>query len=186
VGSVFLVNEHVRARIKRIRLEKRLKLVDAASRSGLAVSSYGCMESGFYKINLDNLFRILGALDADISDVWPVETVVSEAESSPAQQLRAQAFRFNEVVSLSRAEGAALFRVRENRCNVLFQQTLDDVLVERLILQLEAGNRSVKGAWFQKQRLGSLFVLFLKVKQCPSYVGKLAEDYLTIWSQALQ
>ena len=103
MGSVFLVNEHVRARIKRIRLEKRLKLVDAASRSGLAVSSYGCMESGFYKINLDNLFRILGALDADISDVWPVETVVSEAESSPAQQLRAQAFRFNEVVSLSRA-----------------------------------------------------------------------------------
>lgn len=186
MGSVFLVNEYVRSRIRRIRLEKRLKLVDAASQSGLAVSSYACMESGFYKINLDNLFRILGALEADISDVWPVETLASEAESSAAQQLRAQAFRFNEVVSLARADGAALFRVRESQCSVVFHQTLDDPLLERLILQLEAGKSTVKGAWFQKQRLGSLFVLFLKVEQCPSYVGKLAEDYLTIWSQALQ
>jgi transcriptional regulator with XRE-family HTH domain len=186
MGSGYLVNEFVRSQLKRLRLEKGLKLVEAASQSGLAVSSYACMESGFYKINLDNLFRILGALEADISDVWPVETLTSEAENSAAQQMRVQAFRFNEVVSLSRAEGAALFRVRENQCSVLFHQTLNDVLLERLVLQLEVGNPSVEGAWFKKQRLGSLFVLFLKVKKCPGYVGKLAEDYLTIWSQALQ
>ncbi len=186
MGSAYLVNEYVRARIRRIRLEKGLKLVDAASQSGLAVSSYGCMESGYYRINLDSLFRILGALEADISDVWPLETLASDAESSPAHQLRAQAFRFGEVVSLAGAEGAALFRVRESQCSVLFQQTLDDVLLERLVLQLEAGKPTVEGAWFQKQRLGSLFILFLKVKQCPGYVGKLVEDYLTRWSQALQ
>lgn len=184
--SAYLVNEFVRSQLKRIRLEKGLKLVEAASQSGLAVSSYACMESGFYKINLDNLFRILGALEADISDVWPVETLTSEKENSAAQQLRVQAFRFNEVVSLSRAEGAALFRIRENQCSVLFHQTLNDVLLERLVLQLEVGKPSVEGTWFKKQRLGSLFVLFLKVNKCPRYVGKLAEDYLTIWSQALQ
>lgn len=186
MGSAYLVNEYVRARLRRIRLDKGLKLVDAASQSGLAVSSYACMESGFYKINLDNLFRILGALGADISDVWPVETVAAEAEISAAQQARVQAFRFSEVVSLSGAEGAALFRVQSGRCSVLFHQTLDDVLLERLALQVEAGSPSVEGSWFEKERLGSLFVLFLKVKQCPGYVGKLAEDYLTIWSQALQ
>lgn len=44
---------------------------EVARRSGIAPGSYSCLENGWYKINLDNLFRILQVLKSDVTEVWP-------------------------------------------------------------------------------------------------------------------
>lgn len=44
---------------------------EVARRAGIAPGSYSCLENGWYKINLDNLFRILQVLKANVKEVWP-------------------------------------------------------------------------------------------------------------------
>lgn len=44
------------------------KLADLA---GIPRGSYGALESGTYRLSLENLFRLLGVLGMDASDVWP-------------------------------------------------------------------------------------------------------------------
>lgn len=65
------LNGYVRYRIRRLRLEKGLKTREVAERSGIALGSYSCLETGRYRINLKNLFRILAALGVPIGEVWP-------------------------------------------------------------------------------------------------------------------
>ncbi len=69
--SKALVNQFVAENLRTIRIAKGMKVQEVARRAGLAYSSYSCLEGGWYKINLDNLFRILLALDTDVSEVWP-------------------------------------------------------------------------------------------------------------------
>lgn len=72
-----VINNYVGDCIRQIRIAKEIKVQDIARHAGIPASSYSCLEGGRYKINLDNLFRILQALDADISDVWPTGDVNS-------------------------------------------------------------------------------------------------------------
>lgn len=65
------INEFICATIKRIRVEKGLRIQDVASRSQIPVGSYSCLEAGRYRINLENLFRIIHVLGVSIVDVWP-------------------------------------------------------------------------------------------------------------------
>lgn len=66
-----VINNYVGDCIRQIRIAKEIKVQDIAKHAGIPASSYSCLEGGRYKINLDNLFRILQALDAHITDVWP-------------------------------------------------------------------------------------------------------------------
>lgn len=66
-----LVNEFVCRNIRRLRTERGISVLEAARRTGIPASSYSCLEHGRYKLNLDNLFRILQAFHSSISDVWP-------------------------------------------------------------------------------------------------------------------
>ncbi len=70
------INELVRLRIREIRKSKKVKVRQIAAQAEMPYSSYASMECGFYNINLANLFRILGALDTDIREVWPAETAL--------------------------------------------------------------------------------------------------------------
>jgi hypothetical protein len=88
------------------------------------------MEGGYYNISLDNLFRILGVMGADIGEVWPAETTAAD-ETNPIQLRRIQEFRISEIINLSEAEGAALFSVQGDRSTVLLQQNLSDFLLDR-------------------------------------------------------
>ncbi len=72
-----VINNYVGDCIRQIRIAKEIKVQDIARHAGIPASSYSCLEGGRYKINLDNLFRILQALDADITDVWPTGDVNS-------------------------------------------------------------------------------------------------------------
>ena len=65
------VSRYIAQRLRQIRMERGMPVKEAAERSGVAASSYSCLENGFYKIHSDNLFRILNALGAGIEEVWP-------------------------------------------------------------------------------------------------------------------
>src|SRR5687767_7003069 len=95
------INGFVSSKVRELRINKKLKMQELATRAGIPLGSYACMENGYYNINLDNLFRILGVLDAGIDEVWPVENVGTEATHYPGYVRRIQEFRINEIISLS-------------------------------------------------------------------------------------
>ena len=176
------INEFVRSKLRKLRLAKSLTLTQLAAQAGLPYSSYACMESGFYNINLDNLFRILDVLGADISEVWPTETAGLPATDVSLYLKKIQEFRLGEIVSLCAAEGGALFAVRNDKCSLPLYHRLSDFLLDRLVLYLEDGRKYPEGLWFEKTQGDTTFHLFLKTEDCPAYVKKLVEQYLVIWS----
>lgn len=58
-------------RIRQLRLEKAVSQKLAALRSGIPQSSYSSLETGAYRLSIESLYRILQALNADISEIWP-------------------------------------------------------------------------------------------------------------------
>lgn len=66
-----LVNQFVCSSIRRLRLERGLRIQEIAQRSGIPLGSYSCLETGRYRMSLENLFRILQVLGADVREVWP-------------------------------------------------------------------------------------------------------------------
>lgn len=177
-----VINNCVRHRMRELRRNRKMSLQDLATRAGIPPSSYACMEGGFYNISLDNLFRILGVLDADINEVWPVESSASESLGHPFYIRKIQEFRLSEVVSLSQAEGAALFSVHRGKCSVVLHDRMSDFLLDRLILYLEEGRRYEHGLWFERKIGNQQFFFFIKAQECPDYVRKLVAHYLVIWA----
>ena len=183
MSSKNTINELVRLRIRRIRKSKNLKVREIAAQAEMPFSSYASMEGGFYNINLDNLFRILGALDTDIREVWPAETARTEAAEDRLNWGRIQQFRLGEIVSLSGAEGAALFVVKDERCKLLLYQGLSDFLLDRLISYLANGLPYPHGLWCQKTSQGKDFYFFMKGESCPDFLSRLIQKYLSIWAE---
>ncbi|MBI2821516.1 MAG: helix-turn-helix transcriptional regulator [Acidobacteria bacterium] len=177
-----VVNSCVRQKLRELRRSKKISLQELAGRAGIPSSSYACMEGGFYNISLDNLFRILGVLEVDIREVWPPETIAAQALGDSFYLRKIQEFRLSEVVSLSHAEGAALFSLRSGKCSVVLHEHLSDFLLDRLILYLEDGRRYEHGLWFEKKKGDATFILFLKTQDSPDYVRKVIEHYMVIWA----
>lgn len=65
------VNNFVGQRLREIRMQRGLTCREMAKRTGIAPGSYSCLENGWYRISLDNLFRILHTLGAKLGEVWP-------------------------------------------------------------------------------------------------------------------
>ena len=65
------VNQFVASRIRAIRISQGLNLKQLSLLCGIPVGSLCCLESAHYRLNLENLFRLLHALGADLSMVWP-------------------------------------------------------------------------------------------------------------------
>ena len=65
------INNFVCSKIRRMRIEKGLRIQDIALRAGIPLGSYSCLETGRYRMSLENLFRVLSVLGADIRKVWP-------------------------------------------------------------------------------------------------------------------
>ncbi len=75
------ISDHIRLAIRRLRIERGLRVRDVAERARIPMGSYSCMETGHYKIGTDKLFRILHALGAPIDAVWPTVP----GENGPAE-----------------------------------------------------------------------------------------------------
>ena len=177
------INEFVRLRIREIRRTKKIKVREIAAQLGMPYSSYASMEGGFYNINLDNLFRILGVLDTDIREIWPAELAVTEAAEDRLYLQKIQQFRLSKVISLSAAEGGALFSVKDEHCHLLVHQGVGDFLLDRLMFYLEDGLPYPDGQWFHKTRKEEEFHFFLKGESCPDFLSKLIRKYMVIWSE---
>lgn len=177
-----LINDTIRQKLRRLRKSRKLTIKRVAEQAGIPVSSYGCMEHGFYNISLEHLYNILGVLDADIGEVWPVHGETAGTVDETAYCHRIQQFRLQEVVSLTGAEGGALFCVSGGKCKVLVYQNLSDFLLDRLHLYLEDGMRYQKGIWFEKKVRGDSLYFFLKAESCPGHIAKLIKDYMSIWA----
>ncbi len=81
--------------IRRQRIEQGLKVAEMARRTGIPLGSYSCLETGRYRMGLENLFRTLAVLGADIADVWPgpvaeVEEVTDSYIRHVVEQAREQ------------------------------------------------------------------------------------------------
>ena len=176
------INDLVRKKLRQIRLAKGVRLRHAAKRARIPVSSYAQMESGYYRIHMDSLFRMLGALEVDINDVWPVDSVGAEAIDQAVYMQRIQAFRLNEVCDWCDAEGACLFRLRKGVSSVLLRQGLSDFLVDRIAFYLEDGLTYSSGLFLEQSYKGGQFFLFIKTEGCDNVAKKMANRYLTKWA----
>ncbi len=181
----YLVNERIRRRIREIRIQRHIKLKELAAKLRMPISSYASMETGQCRIGLDHLYRILGALDTDISEVWPTPNSHAGCQSRLYLR-RLQEFRLNELISLSGAEGGAIFHVHASRCQVLFHENLSDFLIDRLALYLESDLEYRAGTWLSKRNGRGTLCVFLKSENCPQYVMRLAEKYLVLWTRLIR
>ncbi len=184
-ARVYLVNERVRRRIREIRKQHHMKITELAARLQMPISSYASMETGQCRISLDHLYRILGVLGADINEVWPTPNSAAGCHSQLYVR-RLQEFRLNELISLSGAEGGAVFYVREPLCQVLFHENLSDFLIRRLVMYLESDLEYGAGTWLSRRTGSGILCVFLKSENCPQYVVRLAEKYLALWTRLLR
>jgi transcriptional regulator with XRE-family HTH domain len=176
------INDLVRERIRRLRTARGIGVTELAVRAGIPVSSYASLESGAYRITLDNLFRILGALDVGIEDVWPIESEGVRVTDENLYLKRVQEFRLSEIVSLSGAEGCALFAEQDGECSVVGASHLSDTLLDRLALYLGQGQQLGGGLWFERRYRDTRFHFFLKAESCPDFVQTIIQTYLINWS----
>ena len=159
-------------------------MTELAASLQIPLSSYASLEVGQCRISLDHLFRILGALDTDIHEVWP--SLNSNANLGGSMYFhRVQEFRLNELISFSGARGGAVFLLRDSRCHVLFRAQLSDSLVDRLVFYIESGLEHRSSTWLRYRSGGDTLHLFLKARKCPEYVARLAGKYLVLWSRLI-
>jgi len=66
-----------------MRKERNLTQADLARQIGIQQSDLSRMEKGEYRVSLDNLFKILGAFDLEISDFFGDQPEPASAMSRP-------------------------------------------------------------------------------------------------------
>lgn len=71
------------SRLRRLRKEHNLTQADLARQIGIQQSDLSRMEKGEYRVSLDNLFKILGAFDLEISDFFGEQPDAGNANSRP-------------------------------------------------------------------------------------------------------
>ncbi len=179
-----VISSLVSKRLLDLRRKKNLRVSEVARRAGLPVSSYSCLERGYYALTVDNLFRILGALEADVCEVWPRDSEGSLALGRSLYVKRIQEFRLAEVVNLSGSEGAALFSVVAGKASTMTSIELSDFMIDRLLYYLQDGLRYEPGLWFSHWRNDYQLWLYLKADSCPRFVSSLIRRYMVIWSAA--
>ncbi len=69
--AVDAISKYVVQSIRRKRMEQGMRVQDMAKRTGIPLGSYSCLETGRYRMSLENLFRILAVLGLEIKEVWP-------------------------------------------------------------------------------------------------------------------
>jgi hypothetical protein len=158
-------------------------MAEVSSRAGMPVSSYACMEVGHYGISLENLSRILAALETDIEEVWPNKRVGLKGGAPQEHSYETQMFRLNEIVSLSGSQGGALLAGSKGRYQVLLRQGLDEAQIEEILQLLADRSRPLEGLTFCSQKGQKSFLLYLQALGCPRFVKQLIRHYLTIWKQ---
>jgi putative transcriptional regulator len=193
-----LTNTHVRKQIRKLRILKGWTQRELAHAAGISAGSLGCLETGFYRFNLDTLQKILDALGVGIADVWPSNGGNGHVEGSrPPQEAANQVhfFRLAEVHTLTCADASCLFacRLRMKFASEATQPELQTLYTLRLAenerwwlcQQLLEGK--VTTPWVSYIHRENDWALFLCLKN-PSmepWIEKLIRCYLSSWISTL-
>jgi transcriptional regulator with XRE-family HTH domain len=70
-------------RLRELRKERELTQAKLARQIGIQQSDLSRMEKGEYRVSLDNLFKILGVFDLDLSDFFGGQRPTTEQERQP-------------------------------------------------------------------------------------------------------
>lgn len=178
----WLVNDHIRRRLRRLRRERGLTTVEFARRLGLPRTSYVSLETGAYQIKLDYLHRALAILDADIRDVWPSPLQPEDVPASPSEMLRVQKFRLDEILEISQARGGLVLSKEGQSVKIHLTRNVSDTLIDRIIYYLEDDHLFRPGLWFGRQRNGIHFLLYLRAEEIPERLRILVRHYLLVWA----
>ena len=73
-------------RLRVLRKQQRLTQAQLARQIGIQQSDLSRMEKGEYRVSLDNLFKILGVLDVEISDFFGAKARQAETVSRALSQ----------------------------------------------------------------------------------------------------
>jgi transcriptional regulator with XRE-family HTH domain len=76
-------NAVVGSRLRRLRKERKLTQAELARQIGIQQSDLSRMEKGEYRVSLDNLFKILGAFEMQISDFFVDQAAPAQAMQRP-------------------------------------------------------------------------------------------------------
>lgn len=195
-------NTHARQQIRRLRLARGWTQRELALAAGISPSSLGCLETGFYRLNLDTLYRLVLALDADITEVWPSAKQKNSADGEhpllPGID-QVSFFRLREVHLLTSAEASCLFGgtcccdgasgsagVTIPSLPALYTINVEDDERMAVARQLASGTLAlpwVKHSYHQPPRC--LF-LALKSPSMKPWLEQLIERYLPAWLAAFQ
>lgn len=179
------VNEFIRLRIRAIRRQKSLSVRQAARLSRIPESSYSCMENGFYRITLQNLKKILDALEIGIEQVWPCEENSTGSETLcgfPNFDTLAR-LRLFEILNLTGARQAAVVRRDGKGMRLIHAIHLTEGNQIELLESLETG--LMRGWRIEGRESGSISVwLCLRGGNTPAYLKSLIETYLKSWLAA--
>ena len=193
-------NTHVRKQIKKLRISKGWTQRELAHAAGISASSLGCLETGFYRLNLDTLQKIIDALGVSIADVWPQHRGGIRLESNhPLQQAGDQIhfYRLGEVHSLTGSDASCLFASNlslnlkpgeeppQPALQVLFTIRLAEN--ERWWLSQQILRGTVSSPWVAYIHRENNWGLYLCLKNpvVEPWVEKLIRCYLSGWITAL-
>jgi transcriptional regulator with XRE-family HTH domain len=195
-------NTFVRKQIRKLRILKGWTQRELAHAAGISASSLGCLETGFYRLNLDNLQKIIDALGVDIVDVWPSRRGNGHVEGRHAPDRHSDQihfYRLAEVHSLTGAEASCLFasnlhtrpsRKRDEEApqpelRTLFTARLGES--ERWWLSHQLLEGSVAAPWVAYVHRENNWALYLCLKSptVEPWIEKLIRCYLSTWITAL-
>jgi transcriptional regulator with XRE-family HTH domain len=106
------------ARLRRLRKERRLTQSDLARQIGIQQSDLSRMEKGEYRVSLDNLFKILGALEVDVAGFFADERQAPRPAAVPLSHTDMQMLQMlRELSPESREEVREFvdFKIRRER-----------------------------------------------------------------------
>ncbi len=98
------INNFARKAIRRLRIARGIRVQDMADRTGIPLGSYSCLETGYYRINLENLSRIVHVLGVPVTEVFPTlpgepQAVEKVSEASISEYLEMAAIRQPQAVT---------------------------------------------------------------------------------------
>lgn len=154
---------------------------------GMTRSTYAAIEYRESKITASRLCRILGVLKADIPEVWPPENRAASTVDSELYSMRAQAFGLSKIVTVSKAEGAALTRTvnyeGKSHRELLLHIGLSGDDLERVICPLESGRACTDGLFVGTTLESPRLDLYLKTQAVENHIEPLVNFYLNdIWA----
>jgi transcriptional regulator with XRE-family HTH domain len=171
-------NEVIREKIRLIRRSKNLRMKDVAEKLGMKLSSYSALENGYCRINVDRLYDILDAIDADIEQVWPAESL----DVSKLHLLRMQDLRLRELLFLAEAEAAVLAMRKDSRITVLLSERTSDDAIQRFCFYIEMNQAMPNGRVIRVDY--SSFSLFLYLEEAKkSLKQRMIAGFLDAWAE---